>query len=44
MNEIFLREVWSSDKKYFSRWRRDKELLTLTSGVLKPISDKEFDK
>ncbi|MBI2003618.1 MAG: GNAT family N-acetyltransferase [Parcubacteria group bacterium] len=43
MNELSLRKVRPSDKKYFTKWWRDKELLKLTSGVLKPISDKELD-
>lgn len=44
MDEISLRKVQLSDKKYFSRWWRDRELLKLTSGILKLISDKEVDK
>lgn len=44
MSKITLRRIKISDKKYFARWWRDKELLKLTSGILKPISDKEVDK
>lgn len=39
-----LRKIKPSDKNYFARWWRDKELLKLTSGVLKLISDEEVDK
>ena len=44
MNRISLRKIKSSDKKYFARWWRDKELLKLTSGILRRISDKEVEK
>lgn len=44
MSKISLRKIKVADKKYFARWWRDKELLKLTSGILKPISDKEVDK
>lgn len=44
MNKISLRKVKSSDKNYFARWWRDKELLKLTSGILKRISDQEINK
>ncbi|MEK7488162.1 MAG: GNAT family N-acetyltransferase, partial [Patescibacteria group bacterium] len=44
MTKISLRKIKTSDKKYFARWWRDEELLTLTSGVLRPISDKEVEK
>ena len=44
MIKINLRKIKSSDKNYFAKWWRDKELLKLTSGVLKLISDKEVDK
>lgn len=43
MNKISLRKIKSSDRKYFAKWWRDKELLKLTSGILKLISDKEVD-
>lgn len=44
MNRISLKKITPSDKKYFARWWRDKELLKLTSGILKLISDKEVEK
>jgi len=44
MRKISLRKIKPSDKKYFARWWRDKELLKLTSGILKLISDKEVEK
>jgi RimJ/RimL family protein N-acetyltransferase len=44
MSKITLRKIKSTDKKYFARWWRDKELLKLTSGILKLISDKEVEK
>jgi len=44
MNKILLRKIKLSDKSYFAKWWRDKELLKLTSGVLKFISDKEIEK
>jgi RimJ/RimL family protein N-acetyltransferase len=43
MFHIFLRKIKLSDKKYFARWWRNKELLKLTSGILKRISGKEVD-
>lgn len=44
MSRISLRKIRPSDKKYFAKWWRDKGLLKLTSGILKPISDKEVSK
>lgn len=44
MSKISLRKVKVLDKKYFAKWWRDKELLKVTSGVLKRITDKEVDK
>lgn len=44
MSKITLRKIKTTDKKYFARWWRDKELLKLTSGILQRISDKEVDK
>jgi len=44
MIKISLRKIKPSDKNYFAKWWRDKELLKLTSGVLKLISDKEVTK
>lgn len=43
MKNISLRKLESSDKKYFAKWWRDKELLELTSGYLEPISDNEVN-
>lgn len=44
MSKIALRKIKATDKKYFSRWWRDEELLKLTSGILKRISDNEINK
>jgi hypothetical protein len=44
MSKISLRKIRPEDKNYFARWWRDKELLKLTSGVLKQISDQEVYK
>lgn len=44
MSKIYLRKIKYSDIKYFTKWWRDKELLKLTSGILKHISDQEVDK
>ena len=44
MNRISLRKIKASDKSYFAKWWRDEELLKLTSGILKLISDKEIEK
>ena len=44
MKKILLRKIKLSDKKYFAKWWRDKELLKLTSGILKRISDEEMEK
>lgn len=44
MSKIFLRKIKPSDEEYFARWWRDRELLKLTSGMLKPTSDKEVNK
>ncbi len=43
MIKVYLRKIKPFDKSYFAKWWRDKELLKLTSGVLKVISDKEVD-
>jgi len=43
MFKLSLRKIKNSDKKYFTKWWRDKDLLKMTSGILKPISDKEVD-
>jgi len=42
--DIKLRIIKISDKKYFSKWWRDKDLLKLTSGILKRITNEEVDK
>ena len=44
MIKISLRKIKSSDENYFAKWWRDKELLKLTSGILKLVSDKEIDR
>ncbi|MFH1393242.1 MAG: GNAT family N-acetyltransferase [Patescibacteria group bacterium] len=44
MKKISLREIKLSDKRFFAKWWRSKELLKLTSGILKRISDKEVEK
>lgn len=40
--KISLRKIKAGDKKYFAKWWRDRELLKLTSGILKPISEQEL--
>lgn len=44
MAKVYLRKVRAYDKKYFKKWWRDLELIKLTSGVLEPLSDQEFNK
>ncbi len=44
MEKILLRKIKLSDKRFFAKWWRDKELLKLTSGILRWISDKEVEK
>ena len=44
MKKISLRKIKLSDKRFFAKWWRNKELLKLTSGALKRISDKEMEK
>ena len=44
MLKLSLRKIQISDKKYFAKWWRNKELLKLTSGVLGPISNKKVEK
>jgi len=44
MMRITLKKIKPADKKYFAIWWRDRELLKLTSGVLRRISDKEVDR
>ncbi|MCX6744550.1 MAG: GNAT family N-acetyltransferase [Candidatus Parcubacteria bacterium] len=41
MASVTLRKLKASDLKYFSKWWRDKELIRLTSGNLKKLSDLE---
>ncbi len=43
MKKIVLRKIKAVDKKYFAKWWRDKELLKLTSGILRRISDKKIE-
>jgi len=44
MSIIILRKLKINDKKYFSKWWRDRDLIKLTSGRPKLISDKKVDK
>lgn len=44
MSKIYLRKIKTSDKILFSEWWRNEELIKLTSGILKPLSDKEVEK
>jgi RimJ/RimL family protein N-acetyltransferase len=44
MELLSLRKIRIKDKKYFAKWWRDRELLKLTSGILKPISDAEVNR
>ena len=44
MIKISLRKIKRNDENYFAEWWRDKELLKLTSGILKRISNQEVDK
>lgn len=44
VGKIILKKLKHTDKKYFAKWWRDRELLKLTSGILKRISDQEVDK
>lgn len=44
MKLLSLRKIKLTDKKYFSKWWRDKALLKLTSGILERISDEEIKK
>lgn len=44
MPKVYLRKVIASDKKYFAKWWRDKQLLKRTSGNLRRTSDREIDK
>lgn len=44
MGKIALRKIQLSDKKYFAKWWRDKDLLRLTSGISRRIPDQEIEK
>ncbi|MEK7208860.1 MAG: GNAT family N-acetyltransferase [Patescibacteria group bacterium] len=44
MDRLKLRKIVPGDKKYFTKWWRDKELLTLTSGILRRIADQKIEK
>ena len=44
MPKVLLRKIRIGDRKYFARWWRDKELLRVTSGMLRRITDYEIDK
>ncbi len=44
MAKLFLRQIKLSDKGCFAKWWRDRELIKLTSGILKPISGGEVEK
>lgn len=44
MPKITLKKIVAADQKYLAKWWRDKTLLKLTSGIFKPISDKEITK
>lgn len=44
MVKISLRKIKQDDKNYFAKWWRDEELLKLTSGILKRISNQEVNK
>lgn len=43
MSKLYLRKIKASDKIFFSKWWRDEELIKLTSGILKPLSNKEVE-
>lgn len=43
MTTLTLRKITSTDKKYFAKWWRDKELLTLTSGQMNIMSNEKLD-
>jgi RimJ/RimL family protein N-acetyltransferase len=44
MKSITLKELKKSDIKFFAKWWRNKDLLKLTSGRLRRISDEEVKK
>jgi len=42
--KLILRKIKPADKRYFSKWWRDKTLLKLTSGILRLVSDEEIER
>ena len=44
MNKISLRKIEQADKQYFAKWWRDKELIALTSGDFRELSDDQVNK
>jgi len=44
MDKISLRKIKQTDKQYFSKWWRDKELIALTSGDFSELSDKQINR
>jgi len=44
MADISLQDIKPTDKKYFARWWRDEELISLTSGCHDVVIDDEVDK
>ncbi|MBU1092329.1 GNAT family N-acetyltransferase [Patescibacteria group bacterium] len=44
MDKIALRKIIPSDIKYFQKWWRDKNLIALTSGNFKSVTDAEIEK
>jgi len=44
MKNIKIRKIKKTDKRYFAQWWRDRDLVKLTSGVLKPITNDQLDK
>lgn len=43
MNRINIRKLNNSDRKYFTKWWRDKDLIALTSGNFEFLSDEKID-
>lgn len=43
MQAIKIRKIKKTDKKYFAKWWRDKDLAKLTSGIFKTINSKELE-
>ncbi len=42
MEKVSLRKIQINDRKYFTKWWRDKTLIKLTSGILKRMTDQEI--